>query len=468
MHTNINKQTYVILGGGITGLVIAYILGSNGHRVKIIEASKEVGGLLNTFEIGGTRLEMFYHHFFTHDAEMMWLIKELGIEDKLIFHETTMGIYYGNKIHNFNSPIDALKLEGLSILDKIRFGVTSLYLGAIANWKKNESTSILNWLYKYAGKKATDVIWAPLLKVKFGSFYKDIPISWMVGRLSQRLKSRKKGIEKLGYIDGSLKVLLDALSTKLTEYGVEITTDSPIIRLAGVNNKITSIITNSKVIDIDASDIIISTIPTNILSKLVENVNKEYSINLAEIKYFGAKCVILETTTKLNDIYWLNVAEQGFDFGGVIQQTNLIDPSTYQGRYITYLSRYFSFDEKIATMSQEEVLKLMIPQLQKIFPSLKTESIVNSYVFSTNTAATVCDLNFSRKVPNCKSPISNLLVCSMPHIYPDERSCNNSIRIAANCCTTMGIDTSYIPANNSLSGLIGFDTKINENQFKNK
>ncbi len=467
MHTDINKQTFVILGGGITGLVIAYILGSKGHKIKIIEASKEIGGLLNTFEIGGTRLETFYHHFFTHDAEMLWLIKELGIEDKLVFHKTTMGIYYDDKIHNFNSPVDALKLEGLNILDKIRFGITSLYLGLVANWVRNEDTSILNWLYKYAGKKVTDVIWAPLLKVKFGSFYKDIPVSWMVGRLSQRLKSRKKGVEKLGYIDGSLKVLLDALSTKLTEFGVEIKTNSPITKLTSANNKITGIVTNSEVITISNTDKVISTIPTNVLSKLLDTVDNEYASKLAKIKYFGAKCVILETTTKLNDIYWLNVAEEGFDFGGVIQQTNLIDPSNYQGHYITYLSRYFSFDEEIANLNKEEVLKLMIPQLQKIFPTFETKNIVNSYVFTTNTAATVCDLNFSGKVPNCKSPISNLFVCSMPHIYPDERSCNNSIRIAANCCTTMGIYTSYIPVNNSLSGLIGFDIEVNDKQFKN-
>ncbi|MGC4058992.1 MAG: hypothetical protein QM743_12885 [Chitinophagaceae bacterium] len=44
----------------------------------------------------------------------------------------------------------------------------------------------------------------------------------------------------------------------------------------------------------------------------------------------------------------------------------------------------------------------------------------------------------------------------MSHIYPDERSVNNSIRIAAEALNKMGIDATCVPYNRSLSGKIGF------------
>jgi hypothetical protein len=44
----------------------------------------------------------------------------------------------------------------------------------------------------------------------------------------------------------------------------------------------------------------------------------------------------------------------------------------------------------------------------------------------------------------------------MAHVYPDERSANNSIRIAAEACKVMGISAEIIPQNASLSGKIGF------------
>ena len=72
------------------------------------------------------------------------------------------------------------------------------------------------------------------------------------------------------------------------------------------------------------------------------------------------------------------------------------------------------------------------------------------------TAATVCDLNFSKKVPNCKTKIKNMFLASMPHIYPDERSTNNGIRVAAETCKVLGIDSSFVPEGQSMSGKLGF------------
>ena len=84
-----NKLT--IIGGGMTGLAAAYIAAKQGKQVTILEGSDKVGGLLNTFEIGGSQLEHYYHHFFTQDAELHWLMKELGIADKTFYKKTTMG-----------------------------------------------------------------------------------------------------------------------------------------------------------------------------------------------------------------------------------------------------------------------------------------------------------------------------------------------------------------------------------------
>ena len=60
----------LVVGGGITGLSTAYIAARCGHQVTVLEASDEFGGLLRTFPVGDSRLEHFYHHFFTHDAEI--------------------------------------------------------------------------------------------------------------------------------------------------------------------------------------------------------------------------------------------------------------------------------------------------------------------------------------------------------------------------------------------------------------
>jgi protoporphyrinogen oxidase len=112
--------------------------------------------------------------------------------------------------------------------------------------------------------------------------------------------------------------------------------------------------------------------------------------------------------------------------------------------------------EKLATMSEEEIKAEMIPPLKKINPAFSEDWIKSVHVFKTNTAATVCDLNFSEKVPACNTAVENLFLANMVHIYPDERSTNNSIRVAAEACRVLGINADEVPYGASLSGKIGF------------
>ena len=65
-----------------------------------------------------------------------------------------------------------------------------------------------------------------------------------------------------------------------------------------------------------------------------------------DIEYFGAVCTILELKESLSDIYWMNVADDGFPFGGVIEHTNMIPKEAYNGSHIVYLSRYFAMSEE--------------------------------------------------------------------------------------------------------------------------
>lgn len=446
-------RSIIIVGGGITGLSAAYIAAKSGRKVRVIEAKEQFGGLLNTFPIGGNRLEFFYHHFFTHDVELLWLLRELKLEDQIIWDNTQMGIYRNKKIYSFNSSTDLLKFKPISFFGKIRFGLTSFFLGKFADWQIKEGISALDWFYKYAGKSVTDSIWKPLLDIKFGPYANEVPLSWMIGRLRQRMNSRKKGAEQLGYLDGSLQILLDALLKELKDLGVELISGAPVLELIIENQTLNSIITEKGIFK---NGDFLFTIPTVFLTKLLEKEAPKYAQKLNQIEYFGAVCTILEMKKPLSDFYWLNIADSGFPFGGVIEHTNLINAKNYNHSHIAYLSRYFASTEPIYEMTNEEISELMVEKIKIIFHDFDFHDLIKIHVFRTNTAATVCDKFFSKKIPKCMSPIRNLFLSNMAHVYPDERSANNSIRIAAEACKVMGISAEIIPQNASLSGKIGF------------
>ena len=84
----------VIIGAGFSGLAAGYELSKRGIRVTIFESDAEIGGLAGSFNVGPTRLEKFYHHWFTNDVHIPELVEELGQRDQVVFRPTRTGMYY--------------------------------------------------------------------------------------------------------------------------------------------------------------------------------------------------------------------------------------------------------------------------------------------------------------------------------------------------------------------------------------
>ena len=449
-----NRSDIVVIGGGITGLCIAYLAAKSGKTVTVLESGDRFGGLLDTFEVGGTHLEKFYHHFFLQDRELHWLLSELNLADKAVYRESKMGVYSGGKIYNFSTLKDLFSFSPLSLLDKVRFGITSFFLATFYNWKRHENQAAYAWLKSWSGKNVTRTIWGPLLRIKFGNYFSKVPLAWMIGRLGQRLKSRNGGKEMLGYLDGSLKVLCDKLILSLESLEVKLHNLTPATELIYKNGVVCGVVAGQNRFE---AETVIPTVPNQIIAALTNPIDTDLATELKKVEYFGAVCTVLELSKPLSNVYWLNMADTDFPFGGVIEQTNLLNPERYNDIHIAYLSRYFAKDEIIATMSEDDLKKIMLDGVRRAFPDFDEKNLLNVHVFRTNTAATVCDLNFSAKVNNCKSKIEGLVIANMIHVYPDERSVNNAIRVAANVCQSLGMDCSYIPRGNSLAGKIGFD-----------
>ena len=451
---NASMKDLTIVGGGITGLSAAYFAAKSGLKVRVLEGSDSFGGLIKTFEVGNADLECFYHHFFLHDKELNWLIDELGLRSSLVNRKTTMGVYTNGRVFKFSTLFDLLRFRPLNLFSKLRFVLCTIYLGKFSNWRTKEDIAALDWFKKWSGKEVSESIWKPLLKVKFGKYSKVVPLAWMIGRLKQRFESRESGSEKLLYLEGSLQVLLEALLEKLKALDVELITRAKVDDILIDNNKVNGVVANERDF---LSDKTLFTIPSNIINQVVLKHHTNFDLDNPNIEYFGAVCVILELSESLSPVYWLNIADENSPFGGIIEHTHFIPPKSYDNRHVVYLSKYFSRDEEIAYQTNSEVEQVMLSYLNTIFPNFKEKNILKTHVFRSNTAATVCDLNFSQKVPKVKSAIKDLFICNMAHVYPDERSVNNSIRIASNACTAMGINTDYVPVGSSLSGKIAFE-----------
>lgn len=442
-----------ILGGGATGLILAYLLARDGVRVTVIEAGPTAGGLLSSFEpVPGVKLEHYYHHFFTHDVEIDWLLHELGIWDQAFFLKTTMGVYRDGQIYDFNGAADLLKFKPIGLADRVRFGASSLLMTRWGALAEREATPALDWFKRYAGPRATDAIWRPLMTSKFGDAAATVPLAWMAGRLRQRARSRRGAVERLGYVRGSMQTVVDALVAALNKLGVRILLGTPAESVLIENGRAVGVRTAAGEV---RADRLVSTVPTDVLAALVERDRPDYAASLRRIEYLGAVATVLVMNKPLSPVYWLNVADAGFDFGGVIEQTHLVPASEYGGRHVTYLSKYAAWDDPIWKLNHEQLLERQLAQVDRLFKTDVRAQLERSFIFRARHAAPLIGLNFYERIPAMRSPVDGMFVASMAHVYPDERSVNNCVRVAAAAKAAMGYRGVMPPPGNSLAAKYG-------------
>src|SRR5947199_39914 len=80
-----DRASAAVVGGGALGLAAAVELAQAGEQVIVIERERQLGGLAAGFQVEGTALEKFYHHIFRTDTTIIRMIRELGLEDRLVW-----------------------------------------------------------------------------------------------------------------------------------------------------------------------------------------------------------------------------------------------------------------------------------------------------------------------------------------------------------------------------------------------
>ncbi|MDO8755554.1 MAG: FAD-dependent oxidoreductase, partial [Anaerolineales bacterium] len=207
-----------IIGAGYGGMAAAYDLKKAGHDVTIFESADYVGGLASGFKepYWDWSVEKFYHHWFQSDSEMLGLIRELGLEDKVRFPRPQTVMLYKNKWYPFDSIFKMALFPGLGWgINKIRFGFVGLFLRLTNNWRALEKVTADEWMLKYAGKQVYEQMWKPLLIGKFGPYYKDVNMAWMWARIKARTT-------RLGTFEGGFQKFADLFAERLRDWRVEI------------------------------------------------------------------------------------------------------------------------------------------------------------------------------------------------------------------------------------------------------
>jgi protoporphyrinogen oxidase len=427
------KKKVLIVGAGYTGLSAAISLLEKGYSVTIVDAMPKVGGLAADFTIEGEPIEKAYHHFFKTDTYLIDMAKKLGLEDKLVWHKSSMAIVYKRKIWAFTGPLDLLKFKPLHFINRIRAGLVVVFLQKYNNWQALSPQPAYKWMQRFGGKQVYDVIWKPLLIGKFSNdFYQKISMAWLWARVHIRAQSRNNSGtgEMLGYFKGGFSVVTDAMSKKITSLGGEFRMNTRISELKKDSRGYTATLGDGT--KLRADDILLAT-PSDISSFMLAplattETQKEYIAKLQAARYVGAVLIVFSSEQSLSNYYWHNVNDAESPFLVFIQHTNFIDPATYNNKHVYYLASYLPHEHPFFEMEPKELEKVWFGHLKKIVPNFESKKIREKHLFRFKKAQHLAFVSYEKQVPDHKSPFDNIYVANFAQIYPEDRGTNYAIR----------------------------------------
>ena len=163
------------------------------------------------------------------------------------------------------------------------------------------------------GQEAYEVIWEPQLRGKFGADAEQIGMPWFWARIHDRTP-------QLGYPRGGFQVIYEALAADLERRGGRLETDCAIESIERRDDKL--------VLDHLAGHRVVRRRPLLAADPPLPAPDQGSAGRLRQpvladrARTISAHCLILELDRKLQDAYWVSVADPGYPFVALVEHTN--------------------------------------------------------------------------------------------------------------------------------------------------
>jgi protoporphyrinogen oxidase len=412
-----------VLGGGIGGLASAHFLLKAGFTPVVLEASDRLGGLGTWFDHEGVHLDKWYHVILDSDADLVALVTELGIADRLIWRETGMGFRLGGALYGFNSPLDLLRFKALSFPDRLRTGFGAAYITKIKKHGLDlDDVYAADWLRKIFGPRIYGRIWEPLLRAKFGERVNTVPAYWVWNTLNRE----KNGDQEVkGYLRHGYEGFAETLRASIIARGGEVRLAAPV----------GAVEPNGRGVHADVAgrdedfDAVISTLPMPRLNAIARG-SLVGDLPLSDLNYQGCVNAVVVSRKPLERFYWTIVVDPQFPFQGVVETTHVIPSEWIGNRHLIYCLNYCEPGSEPYERSDELVKKQAVEGLTALYPSFRASDVEQVYVFRAPHVEPVWSVGYLRKRPAPRLGSSRVYLSTTAQAYPRVTAWNTSIGLA--------------------------------------
>lgn len=415
------KQRIAVLGAGPMGLGVAYQLAKDGHEPIVFEADDRVGGMTATFDFNGLDIERYYHFHCISDHAFLAMLDELEIAHKMNWVETKMGYWYQNQLQAWGNPFALMSFKGLGWIAKFRYGLHAFLSTKRNNWKPLDHLEASAWIRRWVGAEAYEVLWRRLFDYKFYDHVGNLSAAWIWSRIRRIGRSRYSLFkEKLGYLEGGSKTLLDAMQSAIEVSGGKFCLKSAVNKVVIEEGQVIGLEVNGRMENFDK---VISTIPLPYVPKVMPDLPPDVLTKFKALKNIAVVCVIVKLTKPLTENFWLNTNDPEMDIPGLVEYTNL-QPLDH---HIVYVPFYMPGEHPKFSDEDDVFLSKVKRYLKKINPALQESDFLDIRASRYRYAQPICDPGYLEKLPPVALPVKGLWVADTSYYYPEDRGISESI-----------------------------------------
>ena len=361
-----------VIGAGITGTASAYYL-ADYAEVVVFEKELSAGGLCSAVDCTAGRIEKYNHFISASDLDLIELIRDLGLENKLFFRQTSQSIVKDGCVYRLNGGRDLLNYPFLSFYDKCKLGLFYLRHLWGVDPERLFDLEARDWIEKQTTVNVFRHFFEPLLKFKFENF-SGVSAAYLWARMNEKKNNR------IGYLQGSMKELFLALTGKLEQKGVRLRTGT---RITGISRSGQGCQVETANSAKEEFDYVISTLPAAETFRLsAEGINTEAGEVMP--RYLNVRSCLMSLKEPPGLESWIYLIDTGDGL------RVLIDASVLTGKNFLYFPQY---SEKEFSPSDDEgaIRDECLSILKFICPDIKSSAIEDFVVCRDQRVEPVLD-----------------------------------------------------------------------------